>query len=227
MMNTELDPITMFPFGLDHQGYHMTETQLYLFAQCNISFSVYILKNFMFCITDIDELSLGNSDHDTLFKRILRRFANMMSSETVRRLKRNYELQKSSALRQRLQEKRKKKAKNVSARIPSIADVISDPSPKSATHFALKAVAYQKDHSFDSLTAIDIKFIMVGYDLEISGNKKQLSEKLVAKLKSCEAMPKPGELTQEMYDNMKKKIINSVSGDQIPTSSVPNVRRGL
>ena len=122
-----------------------TETELYLFAQCNISFSVYILKNFMFCITDVDQLSFRNSDHDTLFKRVLRRFANMMSSETVRRLKRNYELQKSSALRQRLQEKRNKKANNVSVRIPSIADVISDPLPKSATHLALKAVAYQKE----------------------------------------------------------------------------------
>ena len=29
-----------------------------------------------------------------------------------------------------------------------------------------------------------------------------------------------------LYDNMKKKITNFVSGDQITTSSVPNVERG-
>ncbi|CAB4036279.1 Hypothetical predicted protein [Paramuricea clavata] len=60
---------------------------------------------------------------------------------------------------------------------------------------------------------MDIKFIMMGYDLDISGNKKQLSEKLVTKLKSSEAMPKPGELMQELYDNMRRRTTNLSMGD--------------
>ena len=87
----------------------------------------------------------------------------MMSAETIRRIKRNYELQKTSALRQRLQVKASKKAKCVIG-IPTISGIISEPVPKSATHFSLKAIAYKGEHSFVSLSAMDIKFIMMGYD---------------------------------------------------------------
>lgn len=149
-----------------------------------------------------------------------------MSAETIRRIKRNYELKKTSALRQRLQVKASKKAKCVIG-IPTISGIISEPVPKSATHFSLKAIAYKGEHSFVSLSAMDIKFIMMGYDLDISGNKKQLSEKLVTKLKSSEAMPKPGELTQELYDNMRRKTTNLSAGDaETTTNSASSAQTG-
>ena len=67
----------------------------------------------------------------------------------------------------------------------------------------------------------------MGYDLDISGNKKQLSEKLVTKLKSSEAMPKPGELTQELYDNMRRKTTNLSAGDtETTTNSASSAQTG-
>ena len=89
--------------------------------------------------------SLKMKSH-VLFHRLIRRFCNM-SSETVRKFKRSHQLKKSNALRQGLQANSTKKGKQLDG-ISSIANTITDPLPKSATRFSLKALAYKGDNVF-------------------------------------------------------------------------------
>ena len=102
------------------------------------------------------------------------------------------ELKKSSALRQGLQAKAKKKMKKPDG-IVSVRSIIADPLPKSATHFSLKAMSYKGGHVFECYSHMDLNFIMLGYGVPVNNeNKKQKSKTLVDVIKaSSEEMPKP------------------------------------
>ena len=148
-------------------------------------------------MSSLDENPFKNKVTAELFKGVVHRFSNMMSAEVVRQFKQQQLLKKSIALRQSLQGKSYKKSKKVEG-VPTITDVISEPLPKPASHFALKALAFKGDHIFETLPALQIKFLMMGYGLQATrGNtKKILSEKLVAALKINNDMPEPTKLTQ-------------------------------
>ncbi len=72
-----------------------------------------------------------------LYKRIIHRFCNMMSAETVRKFKRVNQLKKSSALRQGLQAKSEKKQKKSAENVP-IASIITDPFQRLLQTFHLR-----------------------------------------------------------------------------------------
>ena len=79
------------------------------------------------------------------FKRIIRRFCNMMAAETIKKFKRSHQLKRSSALQQGLQAKCATKRNKQLQGVPTISSIITEPVPKSATHFSLKALAYKSD----------------------------------------------------------------------------------
>ena len=109
----------------------------------------------------------------------------MMSAETVRKFKRLNELKKSSALRQGLKAKAEKKMKKPDG-IVSVTNIITDPLPKSATHFSLKAMSCKGDNVFECYSPMDLNFIMLGYDAPPSNeNKKKKSKTLVDIIKTC------------------------------------------
>lgn len=152
----------------------------------------------------------------TLFKRIIRRFCNMMAAETIKKFRRSHQLKRSSALRQGLQARGTKKSKQ-SQGIPTISSIITEPHPKSATHFSLKALAYKSDTVFECYSHMDIDFIMMGYNLPPShDNKKRKSKILVETLKVTDIMPCPEQLCQQHYSNMKtiRKTTTAVDTNQ-------------
>ena len=135
----------------------------------------------------------------------------MMSAETVRKFKRLNQLKKSSALRQGLQAKSERKAKKLQQRNVTIASIITDPSPKAATHYSLKAQACKGDHVFECYSHIELNFIMMGYNVPPSnGNKKKKSKTLADTLRaSGEEMPSPNKLSQETYDTIKAPAVRN------------------
>ena len=170
--------------------------------------------------TCTDRLVFQDEVTSTLFKRIVYRFCDMMSAETVRKFKRLNEFEKSSALRQGLQAKAEKKMKKPDG-IVSVTNIITDPLSKSATQFSLKAMPCRGDNVFECYSHMDLNFIMLGYDVPPSNeNKKKKSKTLVDIIKTCgEVMPRPDKLTQEVYNaitapTVGSNISNVVSGVQ-------------
>ena len=152
----------------------------------------------------MDNVIFEDETTSALFKRIIHRFCNMMSAETVRNFKKLNQLKKSSALRQGLQAKAEKKAKKSDGRVTT-ASMIKDQFPKAATHFSLKALAYKGDNVFEPYSHIELNFIMMAYNIPTSNdNKKKKSRTLAEVLRaSGEEMPSPEKLTQEMYEMVK------------------------
>ena len=73
----------------------------------------------------MDNVIFEDETTSALFKRIIHRFCNMMSAETVRNFKKLNQLKKSNALRQGLQAKAEKKAKKSDGRVTT-ASMIKD-----------------------------------------------------------------------------------------------------
>lgn len=164
-----------------------------------------------------------DDDIAVLFKKLVHRFANMMSAETVRKFKRAYQLKKSSALRQGLQGKSNKKAKRIEG-MPTVSSIIAEALPKTASHFSLKAFAFKGDDEiFVIMSAIDIKFVMMGYSLQPTReNKKTMSKKLVEALKLSEVMPEPAKLSQQAYDSLKTPVARPVTMESHQTDELNN-----
>ena len=77
-----------------------------------------------------------------------------------------HQLKRSYALRQDLQAKCATKKSKQSQGLPTISSIITEPVPKSSTHFSLKALAYKSDTAvFEGCYHVDIDFIMIGYTL--------------------------------------------------------------
>ena len=147
----------------------------------------------------------------------------MMAAETIKKFKRSHQLKRSSALRQGLQAKCATKRNKQSQGVPTISSIITEPVPKSATHFSLKALAYKSDTAvFEGYSHVDIDFIMMGYNLPRShDNKKRKSRILVETLKVSEVMPCPERLSQEQYDNMKTMARRTTAVNANQTTQEP------
>ena len=167
--------------------------------------------------TYTDGLVFQDEVTSTLFKRIVHRFCNKMTTETVRKFKRLNEL-KSSDLQQGLQAKAEKKMKKPDG-IVSVTNIITDPLPKPAKHFSLKAMLCKGDNVFECYSHMDLNFIMLGYDVPPSNENKKKSKTLVDIIKACgEEMPRPDKLTQEVYNAITAPTVGS---------NIPNLVSGV
>ena len=143
-----------------------------------------------------------------------------MAAETTRKIKRKYHLNKSSALRQRLQGKEAKR-KKPPAGMPSIQNIIEDPQPKLTTHFSLKALAHKGTDTFLTFSHTELDFLMMGYNIPITRDSKQVkSTKLTEILKSLDAIPNPENLCKENFDKMKSPAPPALNHTSDPQGSV-------
>ena len=114
--------------------------------------------------------------------------------------------------------KMKKKMKKPDG-IVSVTNIITDPLPKSAKHFSLKAMSCKGDNVFECYSHMDLNFIMLGYDVPPSNENKNKSKTLVDIIKACgEEMPRPDKLTQEVYNAITAPTVGS---------NIPNVVSGV
>ena len=163
----------------------------------------------------------------------------MLSAETIRKFKRDRQLEKKSALRQGLQGQGKNKSiKNPKENVPTIKSIIDEPCPKHSSHYSLKALAYKNVSVFTAYSHSELRFILSGYGAGYSkANKAKQSEKLASIIKDSTVMPHPEKLTNDNYGTIMKggshsvestnalncgSVLQSIENTDEPTESTSN-----